>query len=327
MPTSPPTRNLIVRLCNQVGDVVLSVPALRLLESHGWRLHLVGKPWAASLLAGHGWHCHVLPGKGLKRRAALLRELGAQAARDDAGFGQRPNVLLMPNSFSSALEARWAGLRPTGYARDARGWLLSRRLASRDPRHELVDHWELACAFLGLDLPPPADIALEVSLADQQRADTLIAQHGIRPGFVLLVPFAAGVVDKQDKRWPGFPAFTRELAACGRDLVVCPGPGGEAEIARRDHPGALCLEGLDLGTYCGVLRRAALVVSNDTGPAHMAAGVGTPLLSVLGPTKVEQWGPWSPRAHVVTRHPRWPELADVLTQATLLLAPGARGPA
>lgn len=320
---SPPPRTLIVRLCNQVGDVVLSVPALRLLEGRGWRLQLVGKPWAASLLAGHGWPCHVLPGKGLRRRAALLRELGAQAAREDAGFAARPNILLMPNSFSSALEARWAGLRPAAYARDARGWLLSRRLASRRPRHELVDHWELACAFLGEDLAPPPDIALQVSARDQERADALIAQRGIRPGFVLLVPFAAGVVDKQDKRWPAFPAFTRELAACGRDLVVCPGPG-EVEIARRDHPGALCLDGLDLGIYCGLLKRAALVVSNDTGPAHMAAGVGAPLLSVLGPTKVEQWGPWSPQARVATRHPLWPELAEVLTQATLLLAPGAQ---
>eukprot|EP01031_Cornospumella_fuschlensis_P045289 gene45289-55407_t len=46
----PLTRPLIVRLRNFVGDTVLSIPALRLLESHGYRLELVGKGWARGLL-------------------------------------------------------------------------------------------------------------------------------------------------------------------------------------------------------------------------------------------------------------------------------------
>ncbi len=62
MPINQPTaghasRPLIVRLCNYVGDVILSVPALRLLEANGYELQLYGKGWAASLLAGEGWPC------------------------------------------------------------------------------------------------------------------------------------------------------------------------------------------------------------------------------------------------------------------------------
>jgi ADP-heptose:LPS heptosyltransferase len=67
-------------------------------------------------------------------------------------------------------------------------------------------------------------------------------------------------------------------------VLICPGPGEEKPIAARDFPGCITLPGVGLGAYAALLRDAALVVANDTGPGHMAAAVGTPLVSVLGPT-------------------------------------------
>jgi heptosyltransferase II len=55
-----------------------------------------------------------------------------------------------------------------------------------------------------------------------------------------------------------------------------------------------------------------LMVSNDTGPGHMAAAVGTPLVSVLGPTAPEQWRPWGERVDTVRCWPAWPQAEDVL---------------
>src|SRR3990167_10125515 len=49
---------LIVRLCNWVGEAVLSLPTLTLLAQQGYELHLVGKRWAQSLFEGHGWQVH-----------------------------------------------------------------------------------------------------------------------------------------------------------------------------------------------------------------------------------------------------------------------------
>ena len=76
---------------------------------------------------------------------------------------------------------------------------------------------------------------------------------------------------------------------------------------------------MKLGVYGGLLRRAALVVSNDTGPAHLAAAVDAPVLSVLGPTKPEQWAPWGPQVQVLRHWPRWPTVAEAmaLTEARL----------
>ena len=305
---------LVIRLCNMVGDVVLGLPALQLLEAHGHELHLYGKPWAPSLLAGHGWHIVTREG-GLGERVAQLKALRQQCEATDPAFGGRVNALAMPNSFSSACELRMAGFRPAGYARDGRSLLLTEAWRPDPPAHSLDGFWGLACRLVGQHAPPPPRIGLQILFEAQRKADALLASHGVAPGFICIVPYAAGDVDGQNKHWPAFAEFTRRLATqTPRRIVTCPGPG-EEDIAKQ-HPAALCLPGLTLDLYLGVLKRASLVISNDTGPAHMAAAIGTPVLSVLGPTKPEQWRPWGPGNRIVQgRRPEWPEVENVLKAA------------
>ena len=100
---------------------------------------------------------------------------------------------------------------------------------------------------------------------------------------------------------------------------MAPGPD-EMDEARAASPSAKLLPGLALGAYAAVLRDAALTISNDTGPGHMAASVGGKLLSVLGPTKVEQWGARGAQVTVVQRYPEWPSADAVAERAVALLA-------
>src|SRR5688572_8121816 len=120
-----PPRPLIVRLRNWVGDVILGVPALKLLASHGYDLQLIGKGWAAPLLAGEGWPTQARAATW-RERVAQLRALRTAARGHDPSFDQRENALVLPTSFSGALEMRLAGLRAVGYAQEARGFLLAR---------------------------------------------------------------------------------------------------------------------------------------------------------------------------------------------------------
>lgn len=297
-----------------VGDVVLGLPALQLLQAQGYELHLYGKGWSKALLGGHGWHITTRAGK-LGERITQLRALKQHCLQLDPGFNQRVNTLVMPNSFSSAFEARMAGLKPAGFARDGRSLLLSEAWRARypsPPHHALEGFWELACQLTHTHASAPDGIALQIDPQAQNKADALLAANGIQHGFTCIVPYAAGDVDGKDKRWPEFAAFTRQLAARqDRQIVTCPGPG-EEDVARA-HPDAICLQGVALDVYLGLLKRAALVISNDTGPAHMAAAVGTKVLSVLGPTKPEQWRPWGPQ-NIIAQGPnkQWPSMAEVL---------------
>lgn len=324
MPINQPTaghasRPLIVRLCNYVGDVILSVPALRLLEANGYELQLYGKGWAASLLAGEGWPCLTRAGS-FGERVGQLRQLKKDCQRSDAGFQARANILLMPNSFSSAFESWRAGLKPAGFASDGRSLLLNRKLPSSNRLHALEGFWDLASAFVNGAQQPPVEIDLKLPSTSQARADQLLSEQGIAAGFICIVPFAAGLVDKQDKKWPWFAELSRHLLAQGHVLVICPGPGEEA-AARTEYPDACQLTGLDLPTYAAMLKRAALVIANDTGPAHLAAAAGAPLLSLLGPTKAGQWLPWGASVDFVQGPGQsWPDLASVFSAVKKKLA-------
>jgi heptosyltransferase-2 len=315
------SRPLIVRLRNWVGDVVLGVPALRLLADSGYRLHLVGRRWAESLLEGEGWSVSTLPGRHVER-VRLFRTLRDQARAEDPGFDRRTNAISFPYSFSSALELRVAGLRAIGHAGEGRSLLLQRALPRLRGQHELETYWQVACALLGVQRDPPTSIGLQVAAAAHDRAAKRLAEAGIAPGFVMLCPFAGGTFEGHDKQWPQFEAFATAAAAWNRSLVLCPGPG-EAALARERYGSTLILEGVALGEYAALLQRSSLMISNDTGPGHLAAAVGTPLLSVLGPTDPAQWRPWGPSAGIVQRPSGWPSVDDVLEAGAAVLRSGS----
>jgi heptosyltransferase II len=306
-----PSRALVVRLRNWVGDVVLSLPMLRRVQACGYRLHLVGKPWARDLLAGEGWAVEPLAGR-FRDRVAQYRRLRQSARAAEPGFDKRLNALALPYSFSCALEMRLAGLRALGHRHEGRGWLLDRSLHKPAQRHELEVYWQLGDALLDAQAPPPASIGLRASAAQAEAAQQLLRHRGLAPGFLMICPFAGGTFAGQDKTWPQFADFAaNELRALGRPVVVCPGPG-EAAMAQREFVHTVVLEGVNLGVYAALLQQAALMVSNDTGPGHLAAAVGTPLISVLGPSDPGQWRAWGPKVSIVQGAGGWPAKVQVM---------------
>jgi heptosyltransferase II len=320
-------RPLIVRIRNWVGDVVLGLPALRLIESHGYELHIVARgKWAPSLLAGYNWPVHVQPSK-MPDKVKQLRGFRAQCQQIDAGFTRRDNAFLLPVSLSSALEMRLAGLRAVGVAKEGRSPLLARAEPWATKGHELERYWDIACRFLRVQQAPPAHIDFQVAAHKAAEASQLLASHHITGPFVMICPFAAGraaTADKAEKKWPAFAEFSKLAASrLGAPLIVYPGPGEHAS-ARELYPDALMLEGADLAVYAALLQRAAVVVANDTGPAHMAAALGRPTLSVLGPTEAARWAPWGPGVTVLQKPPlgdvtQWPSADEGLALTRQLL--------
>lgn len=321
MTDSSSPRPLIVRIRNFIGDVVLGVPALERLQQAGYELHLVGKPWAKSLLEAYDWPVTRYP-KPFAERRAVLKQIAQPLRAKDATFGQRVNAVTFATSFSSALDMRFAALKPFGYAVEGRSFLLAKSTPIVYGEHALDSYWRLTSALLNDDTPNPQAVQLKVSDNANEAARTALQTAGVRSGYIVLVPFAGGTFEKLDKKWPHFAQLAKRMAAqlatSGRDLVMAPGPD-ELDFARAIAPRAKLLPKLDLGPYCAVLRAAALTIANDTGPGHMAASVGGRLLSVLGPTKIKQWGPRGPRVTVVQRYPEWPSVDAVADAASSLL--------
>ncbi|MGE3606137.1 MAG: glycosyltransferase family 9 protein [Lautropia sp.] len=318
-------RPIIVRLPNWIGDVVMALPALQRLDAQGWRPVLVGKGWAGSLLSGHAWPVHRHPA-GVRERVRMLRRIARDAgARHDAP--PHLDCLLLTNSFSSALEARLAGLRALGHASDARGWLLARAVTPTAGAHE-IDRFDALSRQVGAAPGVSPDIAaaqatagpqtaaprpvLRVSEDAQREAERLLVAAGIDRRFACIVPFATGTLGGVPKAWPGFDAFAPRLAA-RLPVVVLPGPGEDA-AARERFASAVPLAGVGLDAYAAILSRAAVVVANDTGPGHVAAAVGAPLVSVLGPTDASRHGARGAHVHLLQGDP-WPSV-DAVESAT-----------
>lgn len=307
------SRPLVVRLRNWIGDVILSVPTLQRLEREGYTLHLVGRGWAGDLLEGFGWKVHKVPA-GRLDHIRLLRRLHNE-------LGPETSALTFPYAFSSALEFRLAGLPAVGFRTQQRGLLLRRAITRPKGLHTLDEYWALGEAFLGgAAQPAPTAVDWKLSPRHLAEADALVSKHQLSAGFVVACPFASGAIDGENKHWPHFARFVAQLArTSGRRVVLCPGPGEETAVARRDYPDALTLEGVGMGAYAALLARSALMVSNDTGPGHLAAAVRAPLISVLGPTDPAQWGVRSPTAQIVRGWPTWPEADVVLAKSLSLL--------
>ena len=316
-------RPLIVRLRNWVGDVTLSLPTLQRLHDAGYALQLVGKGWAGDLLAGQGWPVHRLAGS-LRERVVQLRSLRHEARHVDPTLDQRLNAVAFPYSFSSALEMRLAGLRAIGYAHEGRSLLLGRSVPRPTARHELAIYWQLGSALLGANAALPDAVHLLLAPAHLEQAALLRKRLGLRPGYVVICPFAGGTFEKLDKSWPEFADFAaRRLPSLGRDIVVCPGPDEEEEaVAARDYGSCIVARGVGLGGYAALLRDAGLVVSNDTGPGHVAAAVAAPLVSVLGPTDPARWRAWGPTVTLVRGAPLWPEADAVMAACRASLRAG-----
>ncbi len=112
-------------------------------------------------------------------------------------------------------------------------------------------------------------------------ASAILDRAGVRAPYIVLIPTSSAA----HKQWPHFAALAERLVAAGRTVVTVPGPG---EIdACRAIPGVTLLDAdgrwLSFFQLAGVLRSAAFVVGNDTGPTHMASHLGVPGLALFGP--------------------------------------------
>jgi len=313
---------LYVRLPNWVGDVCMSLPSLRALAASGLPLVLCARPWARDLLDGVEKLDFIpMRGKVGPDRATVSahrRGLGSQ--------GRRARGLLLPDSLSSALVFRLAGVPSAGYRDDGRSFLLRWPFAKPAQPMHAVESWHHLTreALTRWNLPsgpvqPGPTLDLPLTTAHERAAGEALAQAGLegRP-FVLIAPTATGLHKGRIKVWPGFDTLTRALQALGHTVVMCP-PPAETDEARRNAPTAQLLPPLGLGAFAALTARATLVICNDSGVSHVAAAASARQLTLFGVTQPQRTGPWSPRAVCVGTDQAWPSQEEVARQAERLL--------
>ncbi|HZB77236.1 MAG TPA: glycosyltransferase family 9 protein [Solirubrobacteraceae bacterium] len=284
------THVLAVRLDND-GDVLLAGPAIRALAAGARRVTLLHGPRgrrAAALLPGVDatleWRAPWIdPEPEPVDRADVdavverLAGLRADAAVVFGSFHQSP--------LPTALLLRMAGI-PFVAATSVEypGALLDVRHRISDDVHEVERALDLAAAA-GFPLPPDDDAGLRVLAAPPPGHEVDVVVH---PG--ASVPARAWAPERN-------AALVDALVAAGRHVTVTGGPDEAALTARVAGPPRQAVRDVGgrttLPELAGVLAAARVVVVGNTGPAHLAAAVGTPVVSLFAPTvPAVRWRPW-----------------------------------
>ena len=296
------TTVLVARLDND-GDVLLAGPAIRAVAASAQRVVLLAGPRgraAADMLPGVdevvAWHCpwidsHPEPVRRDDVDALVdrLAGLGLDEALVLTSFHQSPLPL--------ALLLRMAGVaRVSAESVDYPGSLLDVRHRNPDAGLHEVERMLATAAAAGFRLPDGDDgrLAVRRPLPDPAALVGRGPYVVVHPG--ASVPARAASPER-------YAAHVSALVADGHRVVVTGGPSERALTAAvtvgsvdADGPRGRVVDlggATDLAGLAGILERAAAVVVGNTGPAHLAAAVGTPVVSLFAPVvPAERWRPY-----------------------------------
>jgi heptosyltransferase-2 len=308
-------KRILVRGPNWLGDAVMCEPALRGLRMlfPDAQIALLVTPAVADLFAGHPALTRVLTyeTKGCHAGLAGKWSLAGQLRRQ--GFDL---AVLFQNAFEAAFLAFLAGVpRRYGYATDGRSLLLSDPVATPDRRtlvHQVRYYWDLL-EPLGLKGDPLAP-ELVVFPEEEQAMAGRFAQGGLTATDVV-VGVNPGSTYGGAKRWlpERFAEVTERLCSTIRKSrgqqvsVVILGAKGEErlgqEIAARLSSPSLVLSGATtIRELMAAVKRCAMLLTNDTGPMHIASAFQVPVVAIFGPTDWRTTSPFG-SAHAIVRQP------------------------
>ena len=288
-------RRILVVVPNWVGDVVLASPTLAALRQHfpHARITYLLRRYVSEVVEGCGWHDNIVYWPQQRGLAGIFRLAGRlRIERFDL-------ALLLTNSFRSALAVWLARIpRRVGYARDGRGLFLTDRLRPLKRDGEFVPssvlpYYARIAEHVGC---PVTDRTLRLDATpDQERhGDELLRHYSLDNGQAYAV-VNVGAKFGASKCWlPERFAEVCKLLLGQWDLrpVLVGAPGEVAlmrDIAARAGEGVVCCDepGTTLGSLKRLMRGAALLVCNDTGPRHYGIAYNIPTVTIFGPTHQE----------------------------------------
>lgn len=296
--------NIAIMLPTWVGDACMATPTLKALRG-GFpdaKITCVARPVIAGLLDGLQADSSgrlfdntiAFQKTNLSSRLALAAKL--RKAKLDA-------IVLLTNSFWSAAVAKLGRCRTiVGYDRDARGWLLSQKVAV--PK-SAAGHSRIAQIDYYLQLVESAGcqgddrrMSLAVAQADQQCADDMWQEFGWDEQTPTLV-INNNAATQPDRMWPADRVLDLSKAVTDRygwNVLLHCGPGERDmanAIAKRAADERIRSMGrreqLPIGLSKAVMRKAAVVVSSDSGPRHIAVASDRPVVSLFSSATHPAW--------------------------------------
>lgn len=312
-------KRVVVRGTNWVGDSVMTVPALRALRRvlPNATITLAIRPGAKGIFSDADFIDDVL----------VYNRQNAFSVIPQIREWRRRNfdlAVLFQNAFEAALIPFLAGVPVRlGYATESRQPLLTHPLPLpdwRSSRHEVFYYLYLVTALEQMLFGSSSicesdpDASIQISEKRIVEASDLLRTYGIREEDSV-VAICPGSINSRAKRWPAeaYAAVADRLIESHRRVLLI-GSKEEADVSqevvsRMRHQPIVLTGKTSLDQLTAVLATVDLIVTNDTGPAHIGAALGRPTIVIFGPTNPLTTRPFSPKAEIL-RHP--PECAPCM---------------
>jgi heptosyltransferase-2 len=266
---------------NWVGDNILALPTYHALQ-HRFRSE------GGIAIAAPGHIATLLSSSGVFRNVIQWNGSTAQRIRALKG-GRFRRAIILPNSFRAAMVAYAAGIAERwGYATDCRSFLLTHQVKRETPRgHQLDDYTALLTA---MNAPRVVDELPTISLpvALREKARRRLRALGIKLDRPLFGIHAGGLYGPA-KHWGDarYGEVAERLRGAGYDVVLLTSPGERHQAAAiSDACNGLPMTGQDgdVLQLAAAISHCSVVVTNDSGPLHLAAALAVPSVSIFGPT-------------------------------------------
>jgi ADP-heptose:LPS heptosyltransferase len=290
-------RILVVKL-RAIGDVLLATIVLRNLRKAfpSARLEFLTEPPARDVVNRHPDVDEVLIyDRASESGAGLIRRVRSRSYDLILDLFGNPRTALVTRLSG----ARWR----VGYRFRGRRYAYNIAVT---PRGGVVHNTQFnldALEAIGVAIVD-RNLYFPIASPEEAAAAKILDGAGLRPGPIVALNTGGGWYTK---RWP-LERFTalgdRLIEAYGVSIVLPWGPGQKQDV-ETVSAGMKCAAFIPplttLGELGALLKRMSLVISNDSGPMHLAAAVGTPVLGIFGPTNPVLQGPYGP-GHAVIRN-------------------------
>lgn len=274
--------NLLIRSPNWIGDTVLSTPLIKLLKGKikDLKITILAKEYIKELWENNPDIDGIISFKpGITGYLELSKKLRAK---------KFDTILILPNSFSSALIPYIAGIKErVGYITEYRGFLLTRKIPFNDTRenHLVYEYLEFAKTF-GIEENPAMP---ELFITDKEKieADEILENNGINTGDTV-IGICPGATYGPAKRWQqsNWKQLAQKLIKDYNAKILIFG-GRQEEgllngISEGLESGGVVFAGINLRMLMALINRCKIFISNDTGPMHIAASLKIPVVAIFG---------------------------------------------
>ncbi len=289
-------RRILIIEPNWLGDILFTTPAIRALREKNTEAFIacMVHPRCAQLLEDNpGINEIILFDEKSLNRSILSKIIFIKKLRRY----RFDTVISFQRSMTRMLIAYLSGIsRRAGYYTKKRSWLLTDKVSLKDPNVHRVEYFLDIIRALGIDTDK-RDYQFNIPEDIAEKTDNILQDAGIGIDDKLIVLNPGG--NWPPKRWPkeNYAKACKELDRLYRKKIVLTGALKDKELAeeiiRLSSTRAINMCGrTTLKELAAIMRRASLVIANDSGPMHIAVSQKAPTIAIFGPTSKEITGPY-----------------------------------